>query len=34
MSDGFIFAWGLLAFLLAVGPLTIAAYKDFKRGSR
>ncbi len=34
MSDGIIFAWGVLAFLLAVGPLTVAAYYDYKRGPR
>lgn len=33
MSDGFIFAWGVVAFLLAVGPLTFAAYYDYKNKS-
>ena len=28
MSDTWIFLWGLLAFLLAVGPLMVAAYLD------
>ncbi len=28
MSDFWIFMWGLLAFLLAVGPLMVAAYLD------
>jgi len=30
MSDLFIFIWGLLATVLAVGPLTIAWYLDSK----
>ena len=30
MSDTWIFIWGLLAFLLAVGPLAVAAYLDFR----
>lgn len=34
MSDTIIFVWGLLAFLLAVGPLTLAAYYDYKHGPR
>jgi hypothetical protein len=28
MSDTLIFLWGLLAFLLAVGPLMVAVYLD------
>jgi hypothetical protein len=28
MSDSIIFIWGIIAFLLAVGPLTVAAYLD------
>ena len=30
MSDTFIFMWGFLAFLLAVGPLLVAAYLDYR----
>lgn len=30
MADSFIFIFGLIAFLLAVGPLIIAAYLDIK----
>jgi hypothetical protein len=30
MSDTWIFIWGLLAFLLAVGPLAVAGYLDFR----
>jgi hypothetical protein len=30
MSDTLIFIWGLLAFLLAVGPLMVAAYLDYR----
>ena len=30
MSNTFIFIWGLLAFLLAVGPLMVAAYLDYR----
>ena len=30
MNDIFLFLWGLLAFLLAVGPLMVAAYLDNK----
>jgi hypothetical protein len=28
MNDTLIFAWGLIAFLLAVGPLALAAILD------
>lgn len=28
MNEIWIFTWGLLAFLLAVGPLMVAAYLD------
>jgi hypothetical protein len=34
MSDTLIFGWGVLAFLLAVGPLTYAAYLDYKEKSK
>ena len=30
MSNSWIFIWGLIAFLLAVGPLLFATYSDFK----
>lgn len=30
MSDGWIFIWGIIAFLFAVGPLTVAAYLDLR----
>jgi hypothetical protein len=30
MNDTWIFIWGLLAFLLAVGPLMVAAFLDNK----
>lgn len=30
MSDLAIFIWGLFAFLLAVGPLVVAAYLDYR----
>jgi len=30
MSDFWIFVWGILAFLLAVGPLMVAAYLDYQ----
>lgn len=30
MSDFWIFVWGILAFLLAVGPLMVVAYLDFQ----
>lgn len=30
MNDTFLFLWGLLAFLLAVGPLIVAAMLDFR----
>ena len=30
MSNTLIFIWGLLAFLLAVGPLMVAAYLDYR----
>lgn len=30
MNDSLIFVFGLVAFLLAVGPLAVAAYIDFK----
>jgi len=30
MNETYIFLWGLLAFLLAVGPLVVAAYLDNK----
>jgi len=31
MSNVYLFAWGLFATLLAVGPLVVAAYLDFKK---
>jgi hypothetical protein len=30
MNEIWIFAFGLLAFLLAIGPLAVAAYLDYK----
>ena len=30
MSDVWIFIWGILAFLLAVGPLMVVAYLDYR----
>ena len=30
MSDLWIFIWGILAFILAVGPLMVAAYLDYQ----
>jgi hypothetical protein len=30
MSNGLLFTFGLVAFLLAVGPLAVAAYLDWK----
>ena len=30
MNDTWIFIWGLLAFLLAVGPLMVAAVLDYR----
>jgi hypothetical protein len=30
MSDNLLFIWGLIAFLFAVGPLSVAAYLDTK----
>ena len=30
MSETWIFLWGLLAFLLAVGPLMVAAFLDYR----
>lgn len=30
MNESWLFFWGLIAFLLAVGPLTFAAYLDLK----
>ena len=30
MSDFWILIWGILAFLLAVGPLMVAAYLDYQ----
>ena len=30
MSDGVIFIWGLIATILAVGPLAVAAYLDWR----
>lgn len=30
MSNVYLFAWGLFATLLAVGPLVLAAYLDIK----
>jgi hypothetical protein len=30
MSDGLLFIWGFIAFLFAVGPLTVAVYYDRK----
>ena len=32
MSDAWIFAFGVVAFLFAVGPLMVAAYLDFRDG--
>ena len=32
MSDGLILFWGALATLLAVGPLAVAAYLDWRDG--
>jgi hypothetical protein len=32
MNETWIFIWGILAFLLAVGPLLVAAYLDNKDG--
>jgi hypothetical protein len=34
MSDIWIFIWGILAFVLAVGPLMVAAYLDRKDSSQ
>ena len=34
MSDTILFVFGLLAFSLAVGPLAIAAYLDFRDKSK
>jgi hypothetical protein len=31
MSDAFLFIWGLLAFVLAVGPLAVAALLDLRK---
>ena len=31
MNDSLIFVFGLVAFLLAVGPLAVAAYIDLRR---
>ncbi len=30
MNETFLFVFGLVAFLLAVGPLAVAAYLDYK----
>ncbi len=30
MSDSILFIWGIIAFLFAVGPLSVAAYLDIK----
>lgn len=30
MNETWIFLWGILAFLLAVGPLTVAAFLDYR----
>jgi hypothetical protein len=30
MSDTILFIWGVSAFLLAVGPLSVAVYLDMK----
>lgn len=30
MSDSILFIWGIIAFLFAVGPLSVAAYLDMK----
>jgi hypothetical protein len=30
MSNFWIFIWGMFAFLLAVGPLVVAAYLDYR----
>ena len=34
MSDLWIFIFGMIAFLFAVGPLMIAAYLDYRDGLR
>ena len=34
MDNTFIFMWGLLATLLAVGPLAVAALLDYRAKSR
>ncbi len=34
MSDTILFAFGLLAFSVAVGPLMVAAYLDYRDKSR
>ena len=34
MSDNVLFIWGTIAFLFAVGPLTIAALLDLKDGEK
>jgi hypothetical protein len=30
MDENFILLWGTLAFILAVGPLTVAAFLDYR----
>ncbi len=30
MNETFLFVFGLVAFLMAVGPLAVAAYLDYK----
>jgi hypothetical protein len=34
MSDTGLFIWGMIAFLLAVGPLSVAAYLDLKEENK
>ena len=34
MSDTFLFVWGLIATILAVGPLAVAAYLDRRDSKR
>lgn len=34
MSDTVLFIWGLIAFILAVGPLSVAAYLDLREKNK
>ncbi len=34
MDNTYLFMWGVVAFLFAVGPLIYAAYLDFKEKSK